>query len=61
MYIPQLMQLVNSGKHLAYVKPRVFLLEYARVVKEGAEVTAWDVFHCEVDVLGVLKCVEESD
>lgn len=42
MNIPQLVQLVDSGKHFGQVEPRVLLLEYAGIVEEGAEIATGD-------------------
>lgn len=60
MEVSQLMQFVDASKHLANVEFRVFFFEHARVVEEGAEIAAWDVFHGEIDELGILERVEQS-
>ncbi len=44
MDVSQLVQLVDTRKHLGRVEPRVFFLEYARVVEQRAEVATGDVF-----------------
>lgn len=59
MEISQLMQFVDASKHLANVEFRVFFFEHARVVEEGAEIAAWNVFHGEIDELGILERVEQ--
>ncbi len=61
MNITKLMQLVHSHEHLRDIKPCIFLLEDPAVVHQGTEITTGDVFHREVDVCGVLECVEEAD
>lgn len=42
MNVAQLVQLGDTRKHLRDVEPRMLLLEHARVVEEGTEVTAGD-------------------
>ena len=61
MNVPQLVQLVDGGEHLADVKARVLLLEYTRVIEKGAEVASRDVFHREVDVLRILESIQKAD
>jgi hypothetical protein len=55
------MQGVDREEHFSRVEAGVFVVEDARGIDEGAEVTARDVFHCEVDVFFILKGVEELD
>ena len=61
MDVPQFMKLVYGCEHFADVESGVFFLEDARVIEESAEVTAGYVFHCEVDMVRVLECVQETD
>ena len=58
--VPELVELADGSEHLADVEAGVLLLEHARVVEQGAEVAAGDVFHGEVDEGGVLEGVEEA-
>lgn len=54
-------ELVHRDEHLANVEPRDLLLEHARVVQEGPEVSTGDILHREVDVLGVLERIQQAD
>ena len=60
MKVTELVQFVHSHEHLANVEAGVLLLQYTGVVEECAKVTTGDVFHCEIDVMWVLECVEKS-
>ena len=42
--VAKLVQLVDAHEHLGGVKPRVLLLEHARVVQQRPEVSPWNVF-----------------
>jgi hypothetical protein len=59
--VTQLVKLSHSLNHLADIKTRVLLLQYARVVQQGAEIASRDVFHREIDKRRVLKGVEETN
>lgn len=61
MNIPKFMQFIHSHEHLCDIEPCVFLLKDPAVVHQCTEIATWDVFHSEVDVCGVLECVEEAD
>jgi hypothetical protein len=60
MNVPESMQLCDGAEHLGDVELGVLLLEDARVVEEGAEVTACDKVHREVDVRRILEGVQQS-
>ena len=49
------MEFIDTCKHFGNVESSMFLLEYAGVIQERAEVTAWDIFHRKVDMLSVLE------
>ena len=61
MDVPKLMQLTDGNKHLADVKACVFLFEDTGIVEECAKVAARDVFHGEIDMLCVLKCIKQAN
>ena len=58
MYIAELMQFIDSHKHLRNIEPSVLFLEHTRIIHERSEITARHVFHSEVDELYVLEGVE---
>ena len=57
MDVTKLMKLVDGGKHLANIEPRMFFLENARVVEQRPEIASWYVLHREINVFGILECV----
>jgi hypothetical protein len=42
--VAELVQLVETGEHFGGVESRVLLLEDARVVEQGSEVSTGDIF-----------------
>ena len=61
MNVPKLVQLADGREHFADIKSRMFLLEYARIVKQCPKVSSRDIFHRKVDMLCVLKSIQQAD
>ena len=61
MNIPELMQLAHSREHFADVESCVFLLEDARIVEKCSKVASRYIFHREVNMLCILKGVQQTD
>ena len=59
--VSQLVQLAHADEHLADVESCDLLLEHAGVVEQCPEGAARDVLHGEVDVLGVLEGIQQTD
>ena len=52
--VAHLMQHSYSDKHLHDVEPRNVLAQNAALGEQGAEITARNVFHHEINVIGIL-------
>lgn len=61
MNVPELVQFANSCEHLADVEPCMFLLEDARIVEQCPKVASGDIFHREVNMLCILKGIQQTD
>lgn len=61
MYVPELVELVHGGKHLADIESGVFLFENARVVEQSAEIAPGNIFHGKIDMLGVLERIQQAN
>jgi len=59
--VSEFMKFVDRSKHLADVKPRVFLFQNPRVVEQCPEVTPGYVLHGEVNVLRILEGVQQAN
>lgn len=44
MNVSQLMQLIDTHKHLGRIEFGMFFLEHARVIQQRSEVASWDIF-----------------
>jgi hypothetical protein len=59
--VTQLVEFVDTSKHLGGIEASVLLLEDTRVVEERTEVTSGYVLHGKVHMVLVLEGVEEAD
>ena len=58
MNVSKLVQLIHRSEHLADIEAGVLFFQYTGVVEQRTKVSPRDVLHREVDVRGVLECVE---
>jgi len=61
MNITKFVELGDPSKHLADIKPRVFLFQDPRVVEQRPEVTSGHVLHGKINVLRILEGVQQTN
>ena len=61
VYISKLVELIHCCEHFADIKPRVFLFQDPRVVEQCPEVTPRHVLHSKIDVLRILKGIQQTN
>lgn len=59
MDVAKRVEFSDTSEHFGDIEASVFLFQNARVVEKRAEIAARDIFHCKVNVLLVLECVEK--
>jgi len=58
MDVSKLMELIDTGEHLADIKSSIILVNDTSIVEERPEISSWNIFHGQIHELGVLKSVE---
>ena len=61
MNIAQFMKFIHSGEHLADIESCMFFLEDSGIIQEGSKVASWNIFHCQINMFGILERVKETD
>ena len=61
MNVPKLVQFADSCEHLADIEARMLLLEDARIVEQCPKVASGNIFHREINMLCILKCIQQTD
>lgn len=58
MNVSKLVEFINGGEHFTYVKASVYFLEDARIIEKRPEIASRDIFHGQVNKMGILKRIE---
>jgi len=58
MDVSKLMELIDTGEHLANIKSSISFMNDTSIVEERPEISPWNILHGEIHELGVLKSVE---
>jgi hypothetical protein len=60
MNIPETVQRVHTREHLCNVESSMSVVQHSSIVEQCAEVSSWNIFHRQIDLLIVLEGVEQS-
>jgi len=58
MDISKLMELIDTGEHLADIKSNISLVNDTSIVEERPEISPRNILHGQIHELGVLKSIE---
>jgi len=61
MDVSKLMELIDTGEHLADIKLSISLVNDTSIIEERPEISSWNILHGQIHKLGVLKSVEQSN